>query len=393
MMNRRRCLFPIIVMILVCGGCAKPRGSEGAMEDIKPGQRPPLHSVEGGLWMHLDEVEENLRDSGRLVTDETLTKYVRDIVCRLAGNHCPDIRVYVVQTPHFNASMAPNGLMEVWTGLILRSQNEAQLAYVLGHEIGHYLRRHSLQFWNDVRLKSDALIYLSLVAAAAGQGYIGNLAQIAAYGSILAFSRDNEREADQIGFELMVKAGYDPREAAVIWEGLVEEQKAAKASTPFVFFSTHPPTSERIATLKELATAANPEGRPLTNGAEEFFSATRKLRGTLLRDELRQQEFARSQVVLDHLFKTQEGLGELYFFQGELYRKRDKEGDRKNAVEAYRTALQYQDAPPEAHRLLGLMLAKSGKTELARESYQQYLTLHPEADDRDMIQTLIQQLH
>ena len=387
-----RYVLTVLLMVLLCASCAKPRGSDGAVEDIQPGQRPALHTVEAGLWMYLDEVEENLRDSGRLVTDSTVTTYVQDIVCRLAGPYCSDFRVYVVQTPHFNASMAPNGLMEVWTGLILRAQNEAQLAYVLGHEIGHYLRRHSLQLYNDVRLKSDVLIYLSLVAAAAGQGYVGNLAQIAAHGSILAFSRDNEREADEIGFELMVKAGYDPREAAVIWERLVEEQKAAKTSEPFIFFSTHPPTSERIATLKQFAEETPSDGRPLTKGAEEFFAATRRIRPELLRDELRQHKFARSQVVLDHLFETGVGLGELYFFQGELYRKRDKDGDREKAIEAYRASLHYDDAPPESHRLLGILLAKSGQTELARESYEEYLEVHPQADDRDMIRSIIQRL-
>ena len=267
-----RYFLTVFLIVLFCTSCAKPRGSDGALEDIQPGQRPPLHTLEAGLWMYLDEIEENLGDSGRLITDQTVTTYVQGIVCRLAGPYCPDIRVYVVQTPHFNASMAPNGLMEVWTGLILRAENEAQLAYVLGHEIGHYLRRHSLQLYEDVRLKSDMLIYLSLVAAAAGQGYVGNLAQIAAHGSVLAFSRDNEREADDIGFELMVKAGYDPREAAVIWEGLVAERKAAKDSEPFIFFSTHPPTSERIATLKKLAQEANPEGRSLTKGKQKNFT-------------------------------------------------------------------------------------------------------------------------
>lgn len=393
MLITSRQLMTVLLISVVCSSCAKPRGTAGAIEDIQPGQRPPLHTVEAGLWMHLDEIEENLGDSGRLITDETVTAYVRDIVCRLAGPYCPDIRVYVVQTPHFNASMAPNGLMEVWTGLILRAENEAQLAYVLGHEIGHYLRRHSLQIYNDIRLKSDVLVYLSLVAAAAGQGYIGDLAQIAAHGSILAFSRDNEREADEIGFELMVKAGYDPREAAVIWEGLVAEQKAAESSEPFIFFSTHPPTSERIATLKKLAQAANPDGRSLTTGAEEFYTATRQVRGTLLRDELRQHKFSRSQVVLDRLFETGEGLGELYFFQGELYRKRGQAGDRDKAIEAYQAALLYDDAPPKTHRLLGMLLAKSGETALARDSYEQYLNRDPQADDRDMIRSIIQRLH
>ena len=114
---------------------------------------------------------------------------------------------------------------------------------------------------------------------------------------------------------------------------------------------------------------------------------------TGIEDELRQRKFARSQIVLDRLFKTGEGLGELHFFQGELYRKRGQEGDRDKAIESYQAALHYEDAPPKTHRLLGMLLAKSGEEELARDSYRQYLNRHPQADDRDMIQSIIQRLH
>ena len=387
----RDIVFFLLIAVL-CVSCAKPRGTSGAVEDIKPGQRPHLESIESGLWMSMDEIEENLRDSGRLVTDEAVNAYVRNIVCRLAGPYCADIRVYVVRTPHFNATMAPNGMMEVWTGLILRAQNEAQLAYVLGHEIGHYLRRHSIQMWDDVTLKADILTYVSLLAAAAGQGYVGNLAQVAAYSSILAFSRDNEREADEIGFDLLLKAGYNPHEAAVIWEGLVEEQKAAESDEPFIFFSTHPPTAERIAYLKQRAQEATTEGKVLTTGAEHYSAMIRSLRTTLLQDELRKREFARSQIVLNRLFETGVDIGELHFFQGELYRKRDQEGDRDKAIDEYQQALQYADAPTETHRRLGLMLTKAGKTTLAKESYEHYLEVHPQAEDQDMIRSLLRQL-
>ena len=392
MMNLSRHFITYLVVLLLCMSCAKPRGSPDAIADIKPGQRPALDSVEAGLWMYMDEIEENLRDSGRLVRDEAVNTYVRNIVCRLAGPYCSDIRVYVVRTPHFNASMAPNGMMEVWTGLILRAQNEAQLAYVLGHEIGHFLRRHSIQMWDDVTLKADILMYVSLLSAAAGQGYIGNLAQVAAYGSILAFSRDNEREADELGFELMVKAGYDPHEAAIIWEGLIDERKAADSKEPFIFFSTHPPTAERIATLKQLAQEATVNGKALTTGEERFLTTTRQLRTTMLRDELRQREFARSQVVLNRLFETGVGMGELHFFQGELYRKRDQDGDRDKAITEYQAALHYEDAPSAIHRRLGLLLNKAGQTELAKESYEQYLEVHPQAEDLDMIRSILRQL-
>ena len=402
----------LVLVFLTCASCATPRGSPGALPDIKLGQRPALDTEEAGLWMVTDRIEERLRTSGRLLTGAGLTgggptdagltevtlneadlnTYVRDIVCKLAGPYCPDIRVYVVQTPHFNAMMFPNGAMQVWTGLILRAQNEAQLAYILGHELGHYLRRHTLQRWRDARSKTNFLAFFQVVAAAAGFGFVGNLAVLIALGSVYKFSRDNEREADQLGFELMVKAGYDPWEASKIWEALVKEREAAEDPERLIFFSTHPSTEERIETLNDLAQKAVADGGSAVVGRERFLAATLPLRVIFLRDELRRREFVRSQVVLDQLFKSGVGLGELHFFQGELYRLRGEEGDENKAIAAYQKALEFDDVPSEVDRALGLLFFRAGEKEKARESFERYLQKRTDAEDREMIRAYLQEL-
>ena len=382
----------LILVLLACASCATPRGSPGALPDIQPGQRPSLQSDEAGLWMQMDRVEASLRTSGQLLTDPNLNGYVRGIVCRLAGPYCSDIRIYIVETPHFNASMAPNGTMQVWTGLLLRAQNEAQLAYVLGHEIGHYLRRHSLQIWRDLRTKSDSLVFLQVLTAAAGAGYAGDLTQLIALGSLYAFSRDNEREADDVGFELMTKAGYDPQEAPRIWEGLMKEQAASQKGKPFIFFATHPSTEERIKTLKIRARRATVGMQGPVVGKERLLAAIRPFRSALLRDELRRREFAETQVLLDRLFDNGAGPGELYYFQGELFRLRGDKGDETKAIAAYQKALGLSDAPVETHRALGLLWSRIGDKAQARSAWERYLQARPEAEDREMIRTYLRQL-
>ena len=64
--------------------------------------------------------------------------------------------------------MAPNGMMVVWTGLLLRAQNEAQLAAVIGHEAGHYIKRHSLKTWLDAKARTDLMAFLSIGLAVGG---------------------------------------------------------------------------------------------------------------------------------------------------------------------------------------------------------------------------------
>src|SRR5882672_802504 len=230
MSSARGVLMALLAPALLVA-CATAGPPPGRVADLKPAERPAPNSNEAGLWMQVERTESQLRTSGTLVRDPALQAYIQGIACRVAGPHCDGIRVYVVRTPTFYASMAPNGMVRVGTGLLLRVANEAQLAYVLGHEIAHYLRRHSLQRWEDIRAKS------------------ANIAN--ERDSIAAFSRENEREADQLGYELLVKAGYDPREAPRAWERLLAERSARSSAPPNPFFATHPTSAERLAMLRE----------------------------------------------------------------------------------------------------------------------------------------------
>jgi Zn-dependent protease with chaperone function len=376
----------------LAAGCAAPRLPAGTATARPRHARPALDTDEAGLWMAMDRAETTLRHSGQIVDDAALTDYTRRIVCRLAPAHCDDLRVYVVRTPQFNAMMAPNGVMQVWTGLILRVDNEAQLAYVLGHEIGHYLQRHSLQRWRDARRKGDLLAFFSIGAAAGGVGFVTPLVQLATLASIYAFSRDNEREADEIGLELMAAAGYDPREAPAVWEALVKERDAGDGKQPLLFFSTHPPTEERVGTLRTLGNQSLRPDRPGIVGREEYLAATLPHRALLLRDELRRRDFKRTAVLLERLQQAGTEPGQVHFFQGEMYRLRNEEGDAGLAARAYERAIVTGEAPPEAYRSLGLVLMKQDDRRRAREAFTGYLERQPAADDRPMIQKYLERL-
>jgi tetratricopeptide (TPR) repeat protein len=293
--------------------------------------------------------------------------------------------------PHFNAAMAPNGFMQIWSGLLLRAQNEDQLAYVLGHEIGHFNRRHSLQQWRTVRNTASGLVVFQLLTAGAGLGWAGDIAQLAALAGIFAYSRDQEREADDIGLDLMAAAGYDPREAPVIWRNLIEEQEASGDKDPVFFFASHPSSAERLETLE--ARAAEMAGRmEQTSRREEYADLIGPFRGRWIHDELQKRDFAATQVVLAHLFAGDRNPGELYFYQGELYRMRGDGGDPEKAIAAYETALQNEGHPHETYRSLGLLLWKSANTQGARDAFEKYLEVWPDAPDAPMIKAYLKEL-
>ena len=387
----RAARLPALLLIgLVAAACA-------TLPDLRPGERPALDTDEAGLWMQMDRLEEALRTSGTLLGDASVERYLRGVLCRLAPDHCGSVRLYVIQTPHFNATMAPNGVLQVWTGLLLRAENEAQLAYVLGHELGHYLRRHSLQRWRDVRLKTGVAEFFAVLAVAPvaflhGRPLPIGRAGLAELGSVLAFSRDNEREADEVGFELMVRAGYDPREAPRIWEALERKREAAGRSAPLIFFAIHPPTAERIARLREQAERAYAPEQVWRVGRAEWVAATSRIRPVLLRDELRLRDFARTAVLLDRLLAAEPRSGLLRFYQGEMFRLRAGEGDEGRALAAYEQALAADDPPVEIHRSVGLLRLRRGEREQARAAFERYLAAVPAAEDRAMIESYLERL-
>jgi Zn-dependent protease with chaperone function len=375
-----------LAALLAVGACA----STAPVSDIQPGERPALETDEAGFWMAFDEFEADLKASSLVVRDPALNHYVRGIVCNLAGDYCADIRVYIVRHPAFNASMGPNGTMQVYTGLLLRAENEAQLAYVLGHELGHYIRRHTLTRMRDIRNKTDAASVLGLAGAMVGVPYSGMIASGVAYASISAYSRDQEREADEIGFEMFRRAGYEPSQASRIWGLLIAEAEAGDWPDPPLLFASHPATQERQKTLERLAEDAS-DG-PSSTYEQRYQSAILQFRSQWLRDDLRVRNFSGSEHLYKRLAESGHGRGEALFYLGEVYRLRDDEGDDQKAVEAYGQALAERDAPPQVFRSLAFVEWSLGHREAARQAFERYLEIAPQADDRLMIRLHIEEL-
>ena len=357
---------------------------------LQPGLRPMRSSLEGSIWMQADNAEASIRTGGGIIRDNALNAYVRDLVCKLAGPYCRDIRTYVVRVPEFNANVMPNGVMQVWTGLLLRVRNEAQLATVLGHEIGHYLQRHGVKRMEDAYTKTNVLVFAQMAAVAAGVPAAGDLMTLATLGSIMAFSRENETEADDLGIRLLVQHGYDPREAAKIWTQLLAELKADKDYTRgSVFFATHPPPEDRVDRLSRMAAYAVPSMSSLDTGRDRFLAAVGPHRASFLQDELNLRRFERLEALLSQLADDATNLSEVRFFQGEIHRVRNDKGDNNKALGFYGQAIDAPSAPPAVYRSLGQILHRTGRSAEAKAAFQRYLDLVPDATDRGRVEMMI----
>lgn len=341
-------------------------------------------SEEGGLWAMMDREEARLRRSPFALRDPKLQEYVQKIACSLAAEHCPDVRVHLMRTPRFNASMAPNGMMQVWTGLMLRVENEAQLAAVLGHEIGHYLARHSLERLRDAKSRSGAGQFLAMF------GLIGALGQLGVIAGMYAYSRDHEREADRIGASLMRKAGYDVGEAGKVWQNLALEILARPggdpASTPL--FATHPATDERKQMLAALAEAL-PGG--VTNEAA-WRQGVRPFLREWLNEEVKRGQHEESIALLSRLNINDRSQPDYLFARGEVFRLRGQEGDLEAALVDYLSATTIGGEPPETHRGLGMIYRTRNRLPEARASFQRYIELAPQAPDSAMIRSYMEEM-
>ena len=349
-------------------------------------ERPDAASDEGGLWAFMDREEERLKRSAFLIRDPALNDYVRGIACRLAGEHCPDLRVYLLRTPLFNASMAPNGMMQIWSGLLLRMSNEAQLAAMIAHEIGHYLARHGLERLRDAKTRSalGQLVSIALSPAAFLGSAVSSVAQLGLATGGLAHARDHEREADRIGVELMARAAYAPLEAALVWSQLQEETNASSGE-PGLLFASHPPAVERHHNLKELVA-----GKSAGNtGAQIYRTMLAPHRAMFLQDEVQRRRFGETMVLLERLLRLAPGDGELRFFQGETFRLRSDPGDLESALAAYRVAQTQEGAPPELHRSMGIVLRRLGQPGEASGAFARYLELRPAAVDAELVRTYL----
>lgn len=406
-LHRARAMGAVAAAVLAAAGpvLAAPR---------PPGMKPAPDSVEAGYWDVFDKAEREAKRSAELNADPALNAYVRDVICKVAAEHCVDIRLYVLDRPLFNASMAANGYSEVWSGLLLRCEDEAELAFVLGHEVTHFAENHTIEAHNAEKSRRTAatvvMVGIAVVGAVAAAGSTdyqsaqsirdatGGLVDAVYLASVAAFfqfSREHETEADILGLRRMADAGYAPKAGATVWRGLMAENatsdfdRVRKQDASLNIFGSHPLKPERVAALEGEAAKLTAAARPVEN---RHRAAIRPFLGAWLKDDLRRRDFGETLHIIERLSRSKEDLGVLDFYRGEAFRQRGKDGDLRRAADAYREATTQPDAPATAWRELGEALRRTGDRAGARTALEKYLIRAPEAEDGWMVRETLDSL-
>jgi predicted Zn-dependent protease len=385
---------PALALLLLLATVQAAPAAE-PIEAAQPGQRPVAGSDEDELWYAMDRAERELQQSPQLVRDPALNAYVRGVACKVSGDYCKDMRVYLVDLPYFNAMMAPNGMMVVWTGTLLRAQNEAELALVLSHEFAHFRERHTLQAWRKAKRTTAFLATFGVLTYGGGVGLVGQIAGLAGAASLLQFSRASEREADHLGFATAVAQGYEPEAGVHLWERMVREEEARHYGKIVPVFASHPRSRERLEDVRTAAAAARAEGHAGTvTGRDAYHAATRGFLYEWLENELSRRMYDTSIQVLADLRPLADGEEQATyaFFQGEALRRRGHPGDHEAADAKYAEAIALPGAPSAAWREHGLALRATGHPAEATIALHRYLELEPTAQDAAFIRRYLAEL-
>ena len=224
-----------------------------------------------------------MRRQAPLVTDEEVEDYIQKVGLKL-GEHSGyygDFNFFVVESSVINAFAVPGGYVGVHSGLIQATHNESELASVLAHEISHLTQRHGarmIEAAGNMSIPSMAA-YLGAIVLMAIDPQLG-MGALAAVGAAqqqyqLNFTRDNEKEADRIGIELLNKSGFDTKGMANFFERL---QLASRYTDPKEIpemLRSHPVTANRIAEARERAEKM--ESRVIQEDSYEYLLVWQKL--------------------------------------------------------------------------------------------------------------------
>ncbi|HLH17175.1 MAG TPA: M48 family metallopeptidase [Bryobacteraceae bacterium] len=210
-----------------------------------PGKGVNFYSIEKEIALG-HQMAEEVRLTSRLCTDPMVTEYVNRVGQNVARNSDAKVpfTIQVIDSPEVNAFALPGGFLFVNTGLVMKAENEAELAGVLAHEIAHVAARHGTKQATRSELVQYAAIPLVMFGGTAGT-IIYEAATFALPLEFLHFSRAMENQADHLGVQYLYKTGYDPGEFINFFEK-VESLERKHPGTLARAFSSHPMTNDRI---------------------------------------------------------------------------------------------------------------------------------------------------
>jgi len=218
------------------------------------------------------EYDQEVRSSLGLYPDSALQRYVQELGARLAArSERPNLpwTFHVVDDPVVNAFALPGGFIFVTRGILGHLRSEAQLAAVVGHEIGHVTARHTVNQLSKQQLAQVGLTVGSIVSPEFER--FGGLASAALGVLFLKYSRDHESQADELGLRYMRRGGYDPREMPDVFTLLDRVSQGSGGGRVPEWLATHPAPANRRERIVQLIAALPRDSSGTTVSREPYL--------------------------------------------------------------------------------------------------------------------------
>ncbi len=224
---------------------------------------------------------QDIKDELTLSDDTAANERLQTVGQRIVdagGNPDEDWEFALFEDPAINAFALPGGKVGFYTGILEVMENDAQLAAVMGHEVGHVNARHGARRVSAQRATAIGLHALETALQIGDVARAGEIAGVlgagVVYGVIMPYSRAHELEADELAVRYMARAGYDPAESVRFWQAMGERSEGGR---PPEFLSTHPAEERRIRELRRML----PEVQPVYEENRLTDAALQRLLGRL----------------------------------------------------------------------------------------------------------------
>ncbi|MGQ9611056.1 MAG: M48 family metalloprotease [bacterium] len=377
--------FEIILLLISFCGCA-----------VNPvtGKREVMIFSESQEISFGKNADPDIRwEFGGVYNDDQLASYINSLGQRVASNSDrPKLPYYftIVDSSVVNAFALPGGYIYITRGLLVRMDNEAQLAAVLGHEIGHVNARHSMKRLQNVLGFNLGMLFLDQVASGSEnyqkwRGMLKTGSQVAFATVSLGYGRKDEHQADELGTRYASKAGFDPNGMIQLLE-LLKNLSDREPTAVEEFFMSHPRTSERIKSVNEVISKLPPEQRKGIQNRAEYKSKIKDLveaqkaydhydKGEILQQKRNYNEalseYNQAIALRNNIAKPYHGIGKVYYAQGKY----------NQAIEEYKKAISKDPDYIFAYNDLGVSLITTKQYEGALNYLKKAVQIYENYDD------------
>lgn len=324
------------------------------------------------LWLQAKKLDGYFQKGKQVYDAPKLRAYLQGIMDKLYPEFSGKIRVDLHRAPVLNAFALPNGSIYINVGLLAALENEAQIASVLAHEGIHFLQKHSAK----QRVHRQNSQGWAVAVTMMGIPFAG---QLVAQSAMSGYSVEHETEADMLGYDRLVNAGYAASEAPRAFEILAREAKANEIKEPY-FFASHPQLKVRIENFNKL-NAENSGASKGRIGFEDYQQHVAALRGPVI-----QQKIAAGKQAAVIAALEDQGANRLYpelkdYYLALAFLKQETDESTDKAVSLLNKTIEQKPGFADAHRELGFLYMKLDEKTKARKYLSSFIELAPKDQD------------